>query len=111
MKDAIRWALVLSALVHVVIQALSCWEAAVAWHRGFRTDQFEARWWRKRYAGALGVSHPSGSPSLTGLYLAVVMPLAPYPLWPVFLLGLWWASSWLSIAALVASWALLGGRW
>jgi len=88
MRDAIRWALILSALVHVAVQAQGAWECGR---------------WGLRQAGALGVANPNGSASLTGCYLAIVAPLAPWPLWPVFALGLWWSGSWLALGALGAA--------
>jgi hypothetical protein len=88
MPEAIRWALVLSALAHVPVQA---WRAT-------RTGR-----WGARHAGWLRVAHPAGSPSLTGCYLAVVLPLAPIWLWPVFALGWWWSGSWLALGALSAA--------
>lgn len=94
MRDAIRYALVLSAVVHVLLQALAA---------------LEARRFNGRYAGLIRVPGDPrlvGSPSLTGCYLAIVLPLAPWPLWPVFALGLWWAFSWLSFVALAGAYGL-----
>ena len=93
MSEAIRWALLLSALVHVLVQAQGAWESGR---------------WNSRQAGAVGVVNPDGSASLTGCYLAMIAPLAPWPLWPVFGLGLYWSGSVLAVVAVsAASWLCL----
>jgi hypothetical protein len=97
MRESIRWALILSALGHIAIQALSAWETGR---------------WNGRQAGLIRVAGDNrlvGSPSLTGCYLAIVLPLAPGWLWPVFALGLWWASSGLAVVAVALTYLLMGG--
>lgn len=84
-RDAVAWALVLSALAHVPVQLA----------RAYRTGR-----WGARQAGWIPMPNPNGSASLTGCYLAIALFLAPWPVTLVLGLGLYLSHSWLALVAL-----------
>mgnify|MGYP001564265875 CR=1 FL=1 len=90
----IRWGLVVSGLAQITY-------AAAQW---FKWDPL----W-----GALASSQPHGTlgnPNWFGAYLAIVTPLAPWPLLPVFIAGLLLANARLAFAAAAVgvAWRLRG---
>lgn len=71
------------------------WIGVALWQVVLLTE----RYWRirKRMLGSFG------SPAITAMYLALLVPLTPWWLWPLLLVGLGITCSWLAVAAVAAS--------
>ena len=69
--------------------AVALWQSVILTQRYWRT--------RRRMVGTFG------SPAITAMYLALVLPLAPWWLWPAFGLGLVLTSSVLALAAVAVA--------